>query len=588
MLGLSGVRGHHRLHRPTRSGSPLPHAYDELAEAGAGLVLAAACSTVSGSFGHRARWCTQVRSDRALGVMVHVQRRGRHGRNVVGAVTGLVVGALVTGLVLPFAVGERTATTAQDAGPLVDSRASNDGASADVGAPLDDAAGAGSGSTDAPSSAAASSAGDGAAAGASGGGAAPGSASQPGRPDSTTGGGAPLRATDRGVTPSASRVGFALLDLGGASALGLAVAGYSIEEQKRAIQVFVDDINRRGGVNGRKIEPYYRASDPLNRDSSQALCLGFSRDDKVFAVIAQPGFRAHLCVAEQEQMVLMIDFAASDIIARSGGRIITTQQSGNRMMFDWIGELDRMGVLKGKKIGILGDEDTANGDRQAVETGVLPALRQLGYTVTYRSRLSANLNTGAGQIPVEVQQMRSAGVDAVLLATNFVYATQFVQAADAQRWRPAWFTSDHNGLAGDDLMENMPPSFDGAISVTVSRAPERELRERQPEAAIDRECREFYNAAVEDDVAYGDTSPVPYSCGQLRLFATAASALGPDVTRGRLGEAVQAQRSFRFPGLFGGGFGPGKLDYADVVRPLRWQAGCKCWRYTGPPTRVRF
>lgn len=523
-----------------------------------------------------------------------MQRLDHVGPNVLRGIIGFGVGVLVTGLVLPFAVGDRTATTAAGPAPLQESTLTAEapvpagggggdlggpGAVADGGGALEPVSSPGAGGTDAAPAAPSGDGGGGA--GTAAGRPAPSGAAASAGPSG-------LRATDRGVTPTSIRIGFALLDLGGASAVGLAVAGYSIEEQKRAYQVFVDDINRRGGVNGRKIEPFYRASDPLDRDSSQALCLGFSRDDKVFAVLAQPGFRAHLCVAEQEQMVLMIDFAASDIIGRSGGRIITTQQSGNRMMFDWIGELDRMRVLQGKKLGILGDEDTANGDRQAVESGVLPVLRQLGYSVTYRSRLSANLNTGAGQIPVEVQQMRSAGVDAVLLVTNFVYATQFVQAADAQRWRPAWFSSDHNGLSGDDLMENMPSSFDGAVAVTVSRAPVRELRERQPEAAVDRTCREFYNGVVEDDVAYGETSPVPYSCGQLRLFAAAAGQLGADVTRRRFGQAVQAQRTYQFPGLFGGGFGPGKLDYADVARPLRWQASCKCWRYSGPPRRVRY
>lgn len=482
---------------------------------------------------------------------------------------------IATGLLVPFATGDRAPSAAVEAGPGTANAPGAVGAGDDPGAALgDDSALGAVGTTAAPGA-------EGAA-----------TARGPARvgPDGSVsvGESGPLEATDRGVTPTTIRLGFALLDLGGASALGLGVAGYSIEQQKAAYQVFVDDINARGGINGRQIEAFYRSSDPLDRDSSQALCLGFSRDDEVFAVLAQPGFRAHLCVAQQEKMVLLIDFAASDIIASAGGRIVTNQQSGNRMMFDWIGELDRMGSLRGKKLGIVGDEDTANGDKQAVEQGVLPALEQLGYPVTYRSRLSANLNTGASQIPVEVSQMRSAGVDAVLLATNFVYATQWVQTAHSQGWQPGYFASDHNGLSGDDLMENMPASYEGAVAVTVTRAPTREARERLPEVAADRECREFFNAAAEDDYAYGETNPVIYSCGQVRLFAAAATAAGPQLTQRTFLDAVQRQRNHLLPGLFGGTFSPGKLDYADVIRPLRWRGDCKCYVYAGPPVEGRF
>ena len=59
-------------------------------------------------------------------------------------------------------------------------------------------------------------------------------------------------------------------------------------------------------------------------------------------------------------------------------------------------------------------------------------LEARGCKVAHRETLSADLSTGSSQIPLAVQQMRGKGVNAVMLLANPVYATQFVQGAQAQ------------------------------------------------------------------------------------------------------------------------------------------------------------
>ena len=103
-----------------------------------------------------------------------------------------------------------------------------------------------------------------------------------------------------------------------------------------------------------------------------------------------------------------IDSSPEDYYAESGGLLFTELMNKNRIMRVYVDELDRLGLLRGHKIGIVDSDLPA--DKPAVDGGLIPALRQLGYTVTHRSTVSGDPSTAASQMPVEVQQMQAAGV----------------------------------------------------------------------------------------------------------------------------------------------------------------------------------
>ena len=90
---------------------------------------------------------------------------------------------------------------------------------------------------------------------AGGGGTAGAAAPSPGTPTTAPAPSQPLTATDTGVTPTGIRVGMLILDVGPVGKAGAAVA-IDPEQQRAAWQSYVDDVNARGGINGRKIEPF--------------------------------------------------------------------------------------------------------------------------------------------------------------------------------------------------------------------------------------------------------------------------------------------------------------------------------------------
>src|SRR5205807_7519234 len=141
------------------------------------------------------------------------------------------------------------------------------------------------------------------------------------------------------------------------------------------------------------------------------------------------------------------------------------------------------------------------------------------------------------QVPLEVQKMRSAGADSVIMHANFIYDTQFAQQADSQGWKPKYYVSDQGGLTAEDLVKNMPPSFDGAIAWTFSRYKEPE--EGYPEQPIDRACRDTYNRVTGENHPYGETNPIGFSCGSIRLFEAIVNLTGANPTRASWKNAVQ-------------------------------------------------
>jgi ABC-type branched-subunit amino acid transport system substrate-binding protein len=499
--------------------------------------------------------------------------RGR--RQTYVALVGLAVGSLAAGLVLPFVSGERTDATVSAGGAALGDElgpGGGDGGATTTVAPTTP----GGGGTDV----------DGATVSAGGGSVGPLATSGPAGPAGATTD-APLRATDVGVTAGSIKVGVVLLDLSTARSVGLAPENYELEDQRRAYDTFFGRVNEQGGINGRKVEVAYAVADPFRNETADAACIALTRDQKVFAVVSVAGFRgtASLCVTRDHKTPLIAQgHHPSEYFAASAGLLVTDLPSSERVAKQYVGMLARLGVLKGRTIGVVTNRDATNGEKQGGDA-VVAAVKAAGFEVAHRADLSEDLTTGAGQVPVQVQQMRSAGVDAVLLASNFLYSTQFVQAADGQGWRPGWFVGHIGDMTSDALARNMPAGFDGAIGITSARFTH-DARAKLPEQPVERECREYYNATTGQRISYGSENPVLPACAGVRVFAAAAQGAGPELTKASFSAAAQRLGRFPWPGIIGGSLGPGKLDFADEVRQLRWRADCKCFHVTGDPQRV--
>ena len=495
-----------------------------------------------------------------------------------GVVAGVVAGMLFAGLAVPLVFGtERGADTLGSDGPAplspVEAAGPLEPGSVESTGPL---AGPSAGAT-APGSVA--------------GVPAPG---QPqGAPGATSGGsgstsggttgsapGAKPTASDRGVTATTIKLGVVLLDLSAVTPLGLGLDNYELETQKKAFETYIEDVNKTGGMHGRKVVPFYDTIDPLDsngRRSAQAVCKRLVIDEKVFAVTGFPG-AAGQCASVQYQTPTIAGGAdLREAYAKSKNYYTSGYPTFERMAEDWAGYVDSAGLLKSRKLGIF----SASASPEVKAADALDArLKRLGYTITYRTKLADQ-----SQMAIEVNKMKAAGVNTVLLPTNFLLALQFVQSADDQGWKPQYIVSDIGNLTANGLVERMSSGFDNAIGVTTTRefAPA-----YGPESPIDNRCRTLYNSDNDGkDFARSEESPLGPACLAMQLVLKGVQKAGVTLTRAGFVSALMSLGSVELPVFGQGSFRQGKTDFADTVRPLKWSYSCRCYAAIGGPVPVR-
>jgi ABC-type branched-subunit amino acid transport system substrate-binding protein len=472
----------------------------------------------------------------------------------VQVLAGVVVGMLAAGLVVPALVGTRSTTTVAADGPA----GSPSAAGATAGADVD----GGTTTTTAPGSGGA--AGGTTAATAVGGGA--GSASA---------------AASAGATDSTPiKVGFTLFDVGGASRLGFPI-GADPAQQRQAWQAMVTQVNAEGGINGRPVQPVFSTYDLTNADSQQASCLALTQDARVFAVLGGYNYpAASLCVVDSNRTLLVNNNAFSLEELYRSGRHVSIFPRSTRMMANFARRMAAAGQIKGKKIGIL--DDLGGDPTKSVINALVAQVESHGGDVVHQSVLSGDLASGSSRIPIEVNQMRSAGVEVVLLLASPLFGTQFVQQADSQRWQPVYAGSDWDVWYTDTGAQNMPAGFEGAYSVVTVRTGEWRVGAPVPPRAA--ECIRIFEQVTKTKAPergqdfHGSILQI---CDTFLLFTRIARA-APTLDQASFMAAAQRVGRVETAAWGGGSLGPGKFDLNDATRIIRWHLDCKCWKPATP------
>ena len=128
-----------------------------------------------------------------------------------------------------------------------------------------------------------------------------------------------------GVSPTSIKVGVALVDFSQIEQFTDLIRTNA--EQKQIYQAYIDNINAHGGINGRKIVPYYKYYSPLGTAGIGSVCTSFAQDDNVFAVVGtfvDFSGAAQTCVANQEHRVLMTYNLTQAIIDKSPAGLMLT------------------------------------------------------------------------------------------------------------------------------------------------------------------------------------------------------------------------------------------------------------------------
>ncbi len=238
-----------------------------------------------------------------------------------------------------------------------------------------------------------------------------------------------------GVTANSIKLGVSLIDFKCIQNF----IDFTRPNQQAIYQAFVDDVNKKGGINGRKIVPDFNTECPLTATSDLLVqvCTHFTDDDKVFAVIgnlsdAAQSAAMHTCIAKQHKtpvVTFQVTQAMFDQVPP--GMLIfpgTTPERSSAVLFEL---LKAKGVLDGKKLAILAQQTS----QVSVKSAVLPAIKKAGIKTGTTAYLTINgSDTTAPQQALDsfIERWKTEGVNALFITGQNAVTKQFVEKVTKQ------------------------------------------------------------------------------------------------------------------------------------------------------------
>jgi len=344
------------------------------------------------------------------------------------------------------------------------------------------------------------------------------------------------RSLGTGVTPTRIKVGVMMIDF---SCIEQFVDALE-PEQQRAYQVYFDDINAKGGINGRKIVPVYKMYCPINLATELTACTSLTDDDHVFAAVGtfyDPNGTAQLCFAKQHRTII-IGSPLTQALIDSGppGFMLTTDITSERRLRVIMALLKKEHTLDGKKVAVV---DIA-ADHPRVKSVVGPALKQLGVQRGTDATLTitgADTTAALSQLDSFIEHWKTEGTNALILVGDEVSSKQFVEkikGAVPSMQLVSDTTSVLDGARDEQKAHVTPNPYDGVLTAEGQTGIE---HTKTPHFTY---CRDIWEKATGEKMPSPNVviklpngkqndiySEVETACAYATFFATIAKRVGP-------------------------------------------------------------
>jgi hypothetical protein len=407
--------------------------------------------------------------------------------------------------------------------------------------------------------------------------AAPGATGEAGSP---SGSGTPVdqaSTSTRGVTAKSINVVFPVVNLQALSSqLGFA-GDVEFTEQTKAIKLFVGEINKKGGINGRKINAIIANYNPLSATNQRSLCKDWTEGSPAaFAVVDGVGGWAgdnQLCVTQEGKTPLLAQWTTVTDWTRMGSPYLwwlgTDQAATLRTLVQWGQSTSAIGGSS--KVGVIvGDRSS---DQLALNQYLLPALRKAGVdpeVQTIAASPSESATTSAAA-PLVVQKLRGAGVKTIIPLIPFNVFFPLLQAMTQQNYTPKLLLSDYESSVESALglipvpYEKLLDGQEGITTLTLGG-----IDDPRPQAAGGynpglRSCWTVWHKAYPKKPKGNSTAfieeqgPVAGWCQAVRLFAQAAKDAGPKLNRRTFVQAMSKIKNYQGTWVNTLSYGPDKF-----------------------------
>jgi hypothetical protein len=352
-----------------------------------------------------------------------------------------------------------------------------------------------------------------------------------------------LKDLGHGVDKTSIKVGIAIIDYASISDY----VDFERGDQQKTAQIFVDYINKNGGVNGRQIVPDFKKYEPIpgRTPDPLALCTSWTEDDGVFAVLGvfiDFSGQGQLCLTKKHNTIHIgheleqpwIDQSPPGLLVTSD----TTKESAAKVL---INLLVGSGKLKGKKVGTLADTNSEG----RIDAIVKPLLKKNKVKTGSSAVLSiTGTDTSAAQAQLDsfIEKWKSEGVSVIYMAGLNISSKQFVEKIKAALPKAVLVAdADSTAEQGQDEVKagKSPNPYEGMLSTTGQTAAERWANK----SPLLKKCVDIYEKATGTTVPDPSAAPknskgktielataVTDFCGELFMFRTIAERVGPNLT----------------------------------------------------------
>jgi branched-chain amino acid transport system substrate-binding protein len=348
-----------------------------------------------------------------------------------------------------------------------------------------------------------------------------------------------------GVTSNQIQLGITYVDL---SKLGSTV-NIDFGDWQKIYKTVIDDLDAKGGINGRKVVPVFAPVEPLGTVPAQEACTKLTEDNHVFAVTGFFLNDAPLCYLEQHRTPVINGTITSEFLARAKAPWFSLEP-GDALNAKAIDAFAADHAFKGGKLGIVVDAP----EQGLYDSVVHPALQRhkiTGTVATITATTGDEVATEAQAGPI-AQRFQSEGINQVLMVGTS--ALQFANVLAKTTYRPRLVVLSYAVLQA--FAANPGSALDVAQKAITAYTninfndPALQKCFRLITAATGYNIKNAQPTAGQPD--YRDSSLI--ACDSVALFAAIAGAAGKNLTVQSFGKAGQQIGSVQIPGA-------GKVPY---------------------------
>jgi ABC-type branched-subunit amino acid transport system substrate-binding protein len=382
-------------------------------------------------------------------------------------------------------------------------------------------------------------------------------------------------ASARGVTADTIKVGFSYIDLESLAEAGVIKISHGPYEE--IIKSLVDDVNARGGIQGRTLELVTAKYSPIGNTEQLAACTQLTEDEQVFVVLNGLLYDNNLCVVQQHSTALISSYGLNGTrLGKARAPWATYGASDERAIEALVRILDESGELEGHTIAVY----AAQAANKPLIDQMVKAVEDAGYTVADTALMDApdtDVQAATAQDKIIAQRFMDEGVDTVLNVGLFIPGADF----DAAGFHPRMYSLDIGNIAAAAFTNPL-----GKFPIVAGLGATGDPDAAYNTAEFNR-CRDVYKKATGKEIKTttqedleGESSgytAMAVACTTMQIFTAAAEAAGANLTNDSFQKGLESVGKIELANTPTASFGPGKPDGQDSFQLLKfdptWKEG---------------